>query len=119
MFGLSGLVAIAAGIVLWSAGTNWFSRRMERRADAVASTHQVETGVYARALEKLYCENQMPAVNATKRMTHPHLYDRLLAAGVTPEYPRPAPPRRLTWIGRLYLMLTIVLGLLAAFVSAD
>jgi len=26
------------------------------------------------------------------RQTHPHLYDRLLSAGIQPDFPRPAPP---------------------------
>jgi hypothetical protein len=32
-------------------------------------------------------------------MVHPHLYDRMLAAGVTPDYPRPQPPGRMAWPG--------------------
>ena len=31
---------------------------------------------------------------AGKRTVHPSLYDRMIAAGVTPDYPRPAPPSR-------------------------
>ena len=69
-----------------------FARRMEVRADRVATENQVDEGVYARALERLYESNQFPAVMPRKRMTHPHLYDRLLAAGITPAYPRPKPP---------------------------
>jgi len=70
---------------------------MERRADAMATVHEGPSpGTYARALERLYQINQMPAVMPGKR-THPNLYDRLLAAGVTPAYPRPAAPARLTW----------------------
>ncbi len=69
-----------------------FLRNQEARADAVAHGHQEEEGLYARALETLYRLNGIPAVLAGRGKTHPHLYDRMLAAGVTPEYPRPAPP---------------------------
>ena len=76
-------------------------------------------GAYARALEKIYRENQLPAVNVNNRQSHPHLYDRLLAAGVIPDYARPARPKGLTWIGRIYVIMAIVLGLLLAFSSAE
>ena len=68
------------------------ARRMEVRADAAGHAHQAEEGAYARALERLYEANLVPAVLSGKRRVHPHLYDRLLAAGVTPAYPRPLPP---------------------------
>lgn len=77
------------------------SMRMEKRADQVAVENQIESGVYGRALEKLYRENLVPAVNASNRRAHPHLYDRLLAAGVTPDYPKPLPPRGQSWTSRL------------------
>ena len=77
--------------------SKWLSLRMERRADQAGTGSQVDEGVYARALEKLYRENQVPAVNINNSQTHPHLYDRMLAAGITPEYPRPARPAKTTW----------------------
>lgn len=71
------------------------SRRMERRADAQASATEGNSElVYARALEKLYQHNFIPAV-LNNRGTHPHLYDRLLAAGAQPEYDRPKAPGKL------------------------
>lgn len=71
------------------------AQRMEVRADALSREHQGEEGVYARALERIYQANQMPAVlRGGARKVHPNLYDRLLAAGVQPDYPRPAPPPR-------------------------
>ena len=54
---------------------------MEKRADQLALNEQVQEGVYARALEKLYRENKIPAVNVNDKQTHPHLYDRMVAAG--------------------------------------
>jgi Zn-dependent protease with chaperone function len=74
-------------------------RRMEKRADQVAVKHQESPAVYARALERLYQTNQSPAV-MPRRMrpsVHPDLYDRMLAAGITPDYPKPAPPAKLCW----------------------
>jgi len=70
-------------------------RRMEERADKAGKTYEEEQGTYAQALEKIYETNLIPAVMRTKRQIHPHLYDRMVAAGITPSFPRPAPPPRL------------------------
>jgi Zn-dependent protease with chaperone function len=75
------------------------SRRMEKRADDIALKHQEDPAVYARSLERGYQTNQSPAV-MPRRMRpspHPDLYDRMLAAGITPDYPKPAPPAKLCW----------------------
>jgi Zn-dependent protease with chaperone function len=95
------------------------SHKLEIRADTIAHAHEADPGTYARALAKLYEDNLVPAVNAKKRATHPHLYDRLLAAGVTPDFPRPAAPAPFSWNG---LLLSLALGVLAAhllFSKAD
>jgi Zn-dependent protease with chaperone function len=89
------------------------SHRLEVRADKIAHTSETDPGTYARALARLYEDNLIPAVNATQRATHPHLYDRLLAAGVTPDYPRPEPPENLSWYGKIASGLV---GALAALV---
>jgi hypothetical protein len=73
------------------------SRRMEKRADAVAHEH-VGGAIYASALERLSELNLAPAVLWGKGGTHPFLADRMRAAGVEPDWPRPDPPSR----GRLY-----------------
>ena len=70
-----------------------FRKRLEGVADTAASHHQLDSGVYAAALERIYIASNMPAVLGS-RGTHGHLYDRMLAAGVTPTYPRPAAPSR-------------------------
>jgi Zn-dependent protease with chaperone function len=81
------------------------ARRMEERADAVAHAHEEDPGAYARALERIYELNLVPAVLRAKRPVHPHLYDRLTGAGLTPEYPRPAPPpRAASLVGTLALV---------------
>ena len=47
----------------------------------------------------------------SKRMTHPDLYDRMVNAGLTPNYPRPAPPPRVaSLIGLATLILALVVG---------
>ena len=70
------------------------TRRMEERADAAARAQEPEDRrAYARALERIYEDNLVPAV-FRRRLTHPHLYDRMLAAGVQPSYERPLPPPR-------------------------
>jgi len=89
------------------------SQRMERRADAVASTEQTDEGVFARALEKVYRESQIPAVNVGNNESHPHLYDRMVSAGITPDYLRPMKPRRLTLAGWFYSALLTVLTVIA------
>jgi Zn-dependent protease with chaperone function len=93
--------------------TKWFSQKMERRADALAAKEQNDEGVYARALEKLYRENLSPAVNVNNRQTHPHLYDRMVAAGITPDFPRPDRPKRFTIIGWVFIFAS------AAFIVFD
>lgn len=71
------------------------SQRLEDRADLHARTASGEEEVIdARALEKLYKSNVAPAVFRSKMVTHPNLYDRMLKAGVQPDYERPRPPGR-------------------------
>jgi Zn-dependent protease with chaperone function len=71
-------------------------RHAEAQADAFA--HAAETGAglagrhYARGLETLHRVNSIPAV-MWGRPEHPHLCDRLVAAGVPWEGERPQPPR--------------------------
>lgn len=90
------------------------SRKLETRADEMAKAHEGDAGTYARALTRLYEDGLIPAVSAKKRTTHPHLYDRILAAGVTPDFPRPAAASSLGWNGLLFSM--IAGGLFAIFV---
>lgn len=84
------------------------ARQMEDHADATSSEHQFDEGVYARALEKIYAYNLFAAVRH-KRRAHAHLYDRMLAAGVTPDYPRPEPPPKHNLLNGGYSFLTWML----------
>ena len=104
--------------VLLMALSKRLGRKMEIRADAAARDNQPADGVYVCALERLYQTNHMPAVMRKKRMIHPHLYDRLLAAGVTPAYPRPAaPPTGFSWHGLLMWLLLVLLAICATMAS--
>lgn len=77
---------------------------MEKRADRIAIENQADPAVYARALERLYQTNQMPAVMPPRmERPHPDLYDRMLDAGVTPDFPKPAPPKKQSWTTLLLL----------------
>jgi Zn-dependent protease with chaperone function len=90
--------------------TRRHSRRLESRADTMARDQEQDPGTYARALSRIYEANLMPAVMPKKRrLTHPDLYDRLVAVGAQPDYPRPAPARSTSYAGMFY---SIALGLL-------
>jgi Zn-dependent protease with chaperone function len=93
-FGLHGLLGapVLTVLIVWI--TRRVARKMEERADKAGKAHEGDPGIYARALEKLYRSNLMPAVMGQKRPVHPHLYDRMIEAGVTPEYSRPKPPSK-------------------------
>jgi len=91
------------------------SVRMEKRADQIATDNQADPGVYGRALEKIYQENVMPAVTGRRHPTHPDLYDRLTAAGIVPDYPRPKPARKYHWSSLvLYVVLIVALIIYAS-----
>jgi Zn-dependent protease with chaperone function len=110
--GLRGVAAVllACFALLWFRG--WLTRRMEVRADKFAVDGGADGAVYARALARLYETNQLPAVMPKRsRMPHPDLYDRTTAAGVMPDFPKPAPAKSWTWTGRLLTVGFVVLFL--------
>lgn len=84
------------------------SRTLERRADRAAHGWAIDVAAFASSLERIYEANLVPAVLGRRNSTHPELYDRLLAAGVTPAYTRPDPPARLR--GLLAICAASVLG---------
>lgn len=98
-------------LLLWLLLLRGFTRlslRLEKRADE-AARQGAESPAYARALERLHRRNLAAAVLAPKATrTHPDLYDRMLAAGVTPDYPRPAPPAEHHWLQILGIVLNVV-----------
>jgi Zn-dependent protease with chaperone function len=116
--GMTAFAAAAAAAMLALLLAPPLSRLLEWRADALARTQESEAGTYARALIRIAEANLAPVVGEGRGGTHPHLYDRLLAAGVQPEYPRPRPPSRIRMLlGRgfaavlaLVLIETLLIG---------
>lgn len=98
-----GILGMFVLLILWGRLSRKLVHRMETRADAIAAAHQDDSSIYARALEKIYQINHLPTVMPGKQGTHPHLYDRMLAAGVEPDFPRPPVPRKFTLIGWLMI----------------
>jgi len=96
-----GPLGILVPLLVWILLQRLFARislRLEKRADD-AARQGTESPAYARALERLHRRNLMPAVLAPNTArTHPDLYDRMIAAGVTPDSPRPAPPEKHHWL---------------------
>lgn len=90
------------------------SRKLEIRADSLAQANEENPGVYAQALIRLYEDNLTPAVTSKRRGTHPALYDRLLAAGMKPDFSRPAVPMGMAWHGKMFSWLAwLLFGILA------
>jgi Zn-dependent protease with chaperone function len=83
-------VALVWGVLLLFVATRRLQQRLETRADQAA---HVDAPAYARALEDLHRESLVPATLG-RRASHPDLYDRLVAAGAPPAWPRPSPPPR-------------------------
>ena len=61
---------------------------------------------------KLHESNMTPAVMPGSQ-THPHLYDRLLAGGIEPDFPHPQAPSRAKPL--LAVSLAIILNLVLLF----
>ena len=114
LLGLGIVYALVFGVALPMAR---LSRRLEARADAVAGRHQGDAGTYATALQRLHECSLVPAVGWWRGGSHPHLYDRMEAAGVVPAYPRPLPPSRRR--GALGLLSSIALLVLLPFALDD
>lgn len=113
-FGLLGIIIPSIAMLGLLRGFHAISRRLELRADTVAHSQENHSGIYALALEKIHEANQIPAVLPERKTTHPHLYDRLIAAGVTPSYPRPAPAKAMAWHGHAFSSLVGILLVLYA-----
>lgn len=97
-FGAESVLAMFALMAICWVGLQKWARSKERSADKTAVEYRHDDQVFARALERLHRVNMVPAAFKGQAMlSHPCLYDRLLAANVTPDYPRPAPPPSGGW----------------------
>jgi hypothetical protein len=101
----NGLVLGMVLFVLCALAYRSLSGRLEQHADSAATKNGQDEGQYALALERLYELNLLPAVTYV-RQTHPHLYDRLIASGSTPAFPRPRPPP--LWPGLLSISFVLL-----------
>jgi Zn-dependent protease with chaperone function len=111
--GLIGLLAVSAAVV-WLRSR--LSHVMEKHADRAAVKSAADTSAYARGLETIYRLNRMPVVQRKSSLnTHPDLYERMIAAGMTPDYPRPDPPRGLVWSSTIFGAVCIWMLLTALF----
>jgi Zn-dependent protease with chaperone function len=117
-WGIGGV--FAAGLLSWfiSDAAHRLGRRMEQRADRIGRENESESGAYARALARLHEVNLVPAVMPMRRL-HPDLYDRLLAAGVQPDYPRPEKPEKSSWHLPILCVGLVILGIITAVKWSD
>lgn len=82
---------------------------LKREKADESNVHAIADPVaYAQSLEKIYRFNLMPAVTKNIIRTQPDLYDRLVAVGAPPDYPRPRPKSRKP---TLFFALTATLAL--------
>lgn len=114
--GILGVYAVLAAMFVLLLLIKNLARRMEQRADEIASEGTEDSALYAETLMKIYRLNGMPAVMPTDRMVHPHLYDRMLAAGVEPDFPRPARPSRKRTSVAVFCSSTLALTLWLGFI---
>jgi Zn-dependent protease with chaperone function len=112
-FGAGTYLAVLVAASFGHVGLLRLARRMETRADKVA--HEADPQRYALTLERIYELNMVPAVLLRRGAAHQDLYDRLLAAGVTPAYPRPERPSRDRQRLGLIAMMVVAVGPPLAF----
>jgi Zn-dependent protease with chaperone function len=112
-YGANGMAILAVTTLALFIGSRRLAHVMEKRADRIAVESVVGPGTYARALERLYRTNHMPAVT-TKSVgrIHPNLYDRMLAANVTPDFPRPEAPGQHSLSAALVIVLCMITGII-------
>jgi hypothetical protein len=113
------LVVVFSGLLVAVKRLEARGRALEADADHHAA--QDDPHLYAGSLETLYRVTGLPATN--RRGSHPPLYDRLLSAGVQPDYPRPDPPGRRPVLAGLGLALAVTVAIpvtpVALMVAAD
>lgn len=107
--GLFAVIVVVVGAIVQRSLLLRMARHLELRADRISHAQESEPGVYARALEKIYAADGTPAVMFGSGV-HPHLYDRMVGAGVTPNYPRPGPPSRRLMLASVALSIVLLAG---------
>ena len=117
-FGPAGMLwGVLAAFVLLIVGVRLLKRlgrKMEVRPDSHATGWELSPGTYARALERIAEVSLIPVVKGSRRNVHPDLYDRMIQAGVTPDFSRPArPPRWASLLGLAGLLLAAYVGVVA------
>ena len=110
-YGMAGILIPLGWMLIGTRLLQAFARRMETRADEIAQQHGKDERELARALEKIYRYNMVPAVTRSKGHTHPHLYDRMVTAGLEPDFPRPKPPGMLLTVICLMILFASALAL--------
>lgn len=106
---LPGMLAISACVLALALPITRARVQLEREADLAARRGELDPGLFARALARLGELNALPAVGFGRGGSHPHLYDRLLAGGVTPAFARPAPPSALRLFAGTGAMIALLL----------
>lgn len=114
-FGLVGFLPLLASIFVIAILSGKRQRRGEESADRHAHEHVEDPSEYARALERIYEINLVPAVLGHKLAAHPDLYDRQQAAGYTPTYARPERPSRLRKLFAVLVPVSFIFVSLLAF----
>lgn len=104
-FGIIGPVAAVLFFVVLTEIVRRRGRAAEHASDhaAVGAIHRSE--VYAHALEKTYRIGLIPAV--LRRSTHGQLHERLLMAGIEPDFDPPAPPSRARGVVALFATVAV------------
>ncbi len=100
-------------VLLWIAPRFLFSRwsiRQENKADQTGARE--DAAALASALLRLHEDNLVPAV-LEQKSSHPDLYDRMIACGVTPDFPRPKPAASHTLAGTVAAGALGVLAMMA------
>lgn len=87
-----------------------FARRANRDADK--SEALMDQVAAMRAVERVHELNRMPVVSPRLLSAIPHLYDRLVAAGISPNYVRPKPP------SFLVILAAVLAGLLTCVATS-
>lgn len=112
-YGIGAVLSVAVFLLVLLRVVRTLLRRLESEADAAGRAGEGTSGTYARALASIYRANAFPAVTSRRGASHPPLYDRMLAAGVEPDFPRPAPPssrRALAGMAAAFLVGTVLIA---------